>query len=314
MALYSSRCYAKLKRVFKMETKKGRDLKQTAFLCLQGLDERVRYSYLSEVVSGQTTLKSLALKIKEEKRMAPVRREMMQQLKTASWEETQRLFPCHTTEAILKPYRGTDFKKSIPRPFLELVKAAIAWREGDNAQQARQHNEDLKVLQSIHDLTEGNVSLVLTSVQEETDAEKEHDRVLSPQATLAYFCRDVVGAAAVIKKINKSHTYSVILDKQGNSIHHLITTIARKDGIDERPPQMPAMLGRSDDVFRSLIDQSTRPQDTILVDVDGAGAAAVICMGKKRRAVLIADEEEEARVRGMLSLEMDSDDTFDFDA
>ena len=77
-----------------------------AFLSLQGIDEETRYKYLTEVVSGQRTLKDLKVVLRAEKQLQPVKKELMRQLNTDSWEETLRLFPCHTTEAMLEPYRG----------------------------------------------------------------------------------------------------------------------------------------------------------------------------------------------------------------
>ena len=78
-----------------------------AFLCLQGVAEPTRYKYLSEVVASQTSLKELSAILKKEKQMSPIKNELMRQLKTSSWEETVQLFPCHATDAVLEPYRGT---------------------------------------------------------------------------------------------------------------------------------------------------------------------------------------------------------------
>ena len=53
---------------------------------------------------------------------------------------------------------------------------------------------------------------------QEADAEKDFGQALLPRATIAYFCSDVVGAAAVVKRLEgQRHGYSIVVDKQGQS-------------------------------------------------------------------------------------------------
>ena len=76
------------------------------FLPLQGLGEGERYALLSGVVSGEIALKDIKAMASTKKLLQGVKAELVQQLKVNSWEEAVKDYPLHTTEDVLKPYRG----------------------------------------------------------------------------------------------------------------------------------------------------------------------------------------------------------------
>ncbi len=127
VALYSKRCFTKLKEIFDLYEEPCP--KQTVFMKLQGLHESSKFKLLSEVVDGKHTLKSMGKEAERLKKLLVVQEELRKMLSVSSWEEAEKKFPKFTTEEALWPFTGYSSKEEIPRSFLKFVKKAQEWHK-----------------------------------------------------------------------------------------------------------------------------------------------------------------------------------------
>ncbi|XP_030853064.1 uncharacterized protein LOC115929065 [Strongylocentrotus purpuratus] len=138
------------------------------------------------------------------------------------------------------------------------------------------------------------------------------EETLQSRTLLAYICEDVLLAGRTVESLQgRQYTYSVLLNKEENKVHHLVLTVWRADEVAEKPPHLETI--QSGEVYKHLIERFTSADDLILVYgplVD----ATVAAFRLHRKAVTVGCPEVEEEIRLMVrqSTLMDSSDPYEY--
>eukprot|EP00057_Strongylocentrotus_purpuratus_P014937 XP_011669411.1 PREDICTED: uncharacterized protein LOC105440669 [Strongylocentrotus purpuratus] len=154
-------------------------------------------------------------------------------------------------------------------------------------------------------------SCISASVSEDSDITAAEE-TLQSRTLLAYICEDVLLAGRTVESLQgRQYTYSVLLNKEENKVHHLVLTVWRADEVAEKPPHLETI--QSGEVYKHLIERFTSADDLILVYgplVD----ATVAAFRLHRKAVTVGCPEVEEEIRLMVrqSTLMDSSDPYEY--
>nr|XP_054771550.1 uncharacterized protein LOC129279468 [Lytechinus pictus] len=253
LALYSKRCFEKLQRLFNWyEEEHGKPMKQSVFLSLQGLAEPDRFHILTKLVNGSLQLEDVKREASRLKKTSVIRSLFVQLANSASWEDCAREYPAHTKTEVLDHFIDMDFKKSIPREFVDFVSEAKAAAESGSS--------------SFEHLQMDPVSLVVIEVESKEAVKVKRKLKILKSGTkhVAVLAEGIEVAAAWqagLRKegFNEIQESSIIKETH---VCHLITATS-----EDTLVKLPRMISE-DQAFSMMIQSFSKCGDSIGVDGD----------------------------------------------